>query len=335
MTPRLLLVLGFALLAACGLSTVATGDDLTLDGGASSPSGPGADSAVDAGAPVACDGGMACGETCTDITSDPANCGGCGKPCATGEACNGGTCALLCLAPTLDCGGTTCTDVTTDHQNCGMCNHACAAEDVCSNGACGKSCMPPQTQCPDPPPAPAAYCADTTTDANNCGMCGRKCPAGQTCAGSMCTNLCANGVTVGDVFAPNMVGCAGHVDWSDRASLCGPGRMPCSAAQWVARRGTTPPSFHYWTNEQLGSQSNGNDCAAITGKTCTTTYYYGFFQSKTVDTPMRVCKDGDKDRFGNTCYGNYNCGLDMNAPNQYFGGCQQDQTAGTLCCSMP
>src|SRR5205823_5775121 len=50
--------------------------------------------------------GTSCGGTCVDPNLDPANCGGCGIACGTGEACVGGTCvppvvASACLPTAL------------------------------------------------------------------------------------------------------------------------------------------------------------------------------------------------------------------------------------------
>jgi glucosylceramidase len=49
--------------------------------------------------PVCLPGQMACGQQCVDVLSDVTNCGGCGIPCATGQACQAGACQ--CLSGTL------------------------------------------------------------------------------------------------------------------------------------------------------------------------------------------------------------------------------------------
>ncbi len=40
-----------------------------------------------------------CGLECKDVLSDPANCGGCGIPCSTGEVCQAGVCACESCVP--------------------------------------------------------------------------------------------------------------------------------------------------------------------------------------------------------------------------------------------
>ena len=47
-------------------------------------------------------------------------------------------------------------------------------------------------------------------------------------------------------------------------------------------------------------------------------------------SPMRVCV-GHSDPLGNLCNWTQ-CGLDTATPQEYFGGCQNNPTAGALCC---
>jgi alpha-tubulin suppressor-like RCC1 family protein len=132
---------------------------------------------------------------------------------------------------------------------------------------------------------------------------------------------CADG-TIEQVFSNLAVGCAGAVLDVSRASLCAAGSRPCSAAEWMAVRGGAVPTHNYWTDDQLvygGAGSNLCMVSTTTGIACTT------------GQPMRVCTAGGSDPEGNIC--NWaNCGYGSTAPNQYFGGCNGDTTAGTLCC---
>jgi len=51
-----------------------------------------------------------CGQQCLDLTTDPANCGGCGIPCATGQSCQAGVCQ--CPTGLFDCNGSCVADAT-------------------------------------------------------------------------------------------------------------------------------------------------------------------------------------------------------------------------------
>jgi hypothetical protein len=104
------------------------------------------------GGAINCAGGdMACYPAagppyCANIGFDPANCGGCFKPCPGGWACQGGTCSpppdggtdasMSCQVGFTLCDGTYCTDTTTDKANCGGCHFQCSAVQQCFQGQC-------------------------------------------------------------------------------------------------------------------------------------------------------------------------------------------------------
>jgi hypothetical protein len=77
-------------------------------------------------------------------TSDPANCGGCGRACAFANAaatCRAGSCALgTCNAGFGDCDTNATNGCETDTRasvtHCGACGNACGAQQVCRAGAC-------------------------------------------------------------------------------------------------------------------------------------------------------------------------------------------------------
>ena len=92
---------------------------------------------------VCCGGGccapphQCCGTSCTDIKTDPVNCGFCGNVCGRDQICANGQC--VCppgLAPCL--GG--CVDLRADSFNCGTCGNACGPGQTCVNGQCCKPC---------------------------------------------------------------------------------------------------------------------------------------------------------------------------------------------------
>ena len=310
---------------ACGFHAAGTAD-ATVDASVTADRGA-LDGAVDAGGsspgldmPATCPADHAvCNGNCVDTKSDPSNCSQCGKSCAFNEGCKDGGCFLLCAAGTTACGGT-CVDLTSDLANCGACGAPCAALLVCSAGACESTCAMPLTRCPT---ATAAICADLATDPKNCGACGTVCGATERCTAGKCTSYCATGVVVGDAFAPKMVGCVGKVTFANRATLCAPGVPPCKVADYRARRGASVPHYNYWTDDVLYGAGDTSTCA-VSPKSSST---YGSCSST---TPMRVCA-AHTDAVGNQCNG-INCGYEAYSPNEYFGGCSGDTTAGALCC---
>ena len=171
--------------------------------------GPGMPCAAGGGNPgVCCDQGMG-GTTCADVASDPANCGGCGIACPSGQSCTQGVCSgslAPCLAGRIDaycdldagtsllcCPGGGCTDVETDSQNCGYCGQPCQSGLTCAAGQClalscgaataGQSCVGPDGGtglcC-------GTACEAVASDPANCGGCGTTCATGESCVGGHC-----------------------------------------------------------------------------------------------------------------------------------------------------
>jgi alpha-tubulin suppressor-like RCC1 family protein len=131
--------------------------------------------------------------------------------------------------------------------------------------------------------------------------------------------------SVDQVFDGNLVGCAGAVAFADRASLCGPGYQPATATQWVAHRRSVSPTHDYWTDDPLRYNGTGPSAcfvSTVLGVACDPA------------TPMRVCTSTGMDPEGNHCDWT-NCGLDVVTPDQFFGGCRGDLSAGTLCMPIP
>jgi hypothetical protein len=119
-----------------------------------------------------------------------------------------------------------------------------------------------------------------------------------------------------------MVGCDGVTTFPNRAVLCSAGWTVCTADQWIAERnGAEAPTHNYWTNDNLrygGTSSNACWASVINGTACP--------QGR----PMHVC-GAAFDVLGNSC-GWTGCGYETVSPNQHFGGCAEDATAGALCC---
>ncbi len=125
-------------------------------------------------------GEIACPSGCTDVTTDPGNCGACGNRCAAGGHCVTGICVTpTCAVGQFACPGG-CTNVTSDPNNCGQCGNTCAAGGTCVTGICvTPTCAVGQIECP-------GGCTDVTSDPHNCGMCGNACAAGSGCVTGIC-----------------------------------------------------------------------------------------------------------------------------------------------------
>ena len=119
--------------------------------------GGGCIAALDCGAaPVACPiGQTSCdGVNCTDLTSDPGNCGACGTACSGDQSCSGGGCVSADAQLCSDTGGAygshcgcaygTCSSPT---ANGGICPDICVPACTCPDGALwddqyGQGCIP-------------------------------------------------------------------------------------------------------------------------------------------------------------------------------------------------
>ena len=214
--------------------------------------------------------------------------------------------------------GNVCVDLVDDPKHCGKCNVSCGVGAHCDGALC----------CPNTYSNCNGTCVNFKSDPKNCGTCGTACKAGETCSSGTCkgsgTSACADS-SEEQTFTKGLVGCAGTVEFDKRATLCGTGHRVCKASEWVDRRGGKSPAYNYWTDDNL--RYNG--------------YFTGYcYVSETKGgncgggaTPMRVCvsSNGGQDKLGNKCNWR-NCGYKSTKPNQYFGGCQGNKTAGAICC---
>ena len=187
---------------------------------------------------------------CVDAQTDPANCGGCGILCASGQGCQGGVCTCNGTICTGCCDGNACQAGTSNQQcgvNGGVCQ-VCTGGRSCQNGVC--ACPAGQTFC-------SGACVDTKTDAGHCGACGTACPNGQSCQGGVCT--CPAG----------QAKCAGEcVDTQTDVANCGTcgnacgGGNDCNTA--VCDQGTcaTTPNTGAACNGGLGTCDAAGHCIA-------------------------------------------------------------------------
>jgi hypothetical protein len=127
-----------------------------------------------------------CNGQCVDITSDAANCGGCGNACSGTFLCVAGSNGPVCqCGKSADCGafGPVCNK--SNHCVCGVgsdCDFLYS--DACSSGAGGASCT-----CAGGPacdPATSDHCDSAQGSAPcRCGN-GPACTSPQTCTGGVC-----------------------------------------------------------------------------------------------------------------------------------------------------
>jgi hypothetical protein len=117
---------------------------------------------------TACDGTA----DCIDLRVTPTHCGACGKSCAAGEVCSGGTCARECVSPYVLCGDR-CVDVASDPKNCGACGATCA-NGICAAGKCQTGACPANRGDCD---GFAENACETALDTSlsHCGACGVSC----------------------------------------------------------------------------------------------------------------------------------------------------------------
>jgi len=78
----------------------------------------------------------ACGAGCSDIMTDPGNCGDCGVSCNPGLTCQMGRCTMKCFIGEVSCFDG-CHDLSYDSQNCGTCGNSCPVGLACNKSVCG------------------------------------------------------------------------------------------------------------------------------------------------------------------------------------------------------
>lgn len=209
--------------------TSTTGDGSTTDGTSSdSTSTLDGDAATDITSDAPCEGGKTrCGDVCVDTSTDPRNCGSCGKACGDlGVSCVGGSCK--CTGEV--CGGV-CVNTKTDAKNCGGCGKAVCHGEVCIDGK--PACGPGFKACGGAGPG-CLGCREITTDHDNCGDCYIGCGLG-VCAKGVCGSTCPPGLTACSAF-PIGSSCADLTrdisHCGDCATRCAPGEF-CVASKCV------------------------------------------------------------------------------------------------------
>lgn len=327
------------LIPVCGNGSVEEGEGCD-DGNVGGSDGCNSDCEVEpdwtcGGSPSICSRDTECGdavieepETCDDGNTTPGD--GCDAGCQEepGFACEGtpSTCSTTC-GDGIAAGDEPCDGGESGSETC---NNDCTPS-VCGDGKVNLGAL---EQC-DTGGKPTEFC-DVDCTGVLCGDGLANAAAGETCddgnqvSGDGCDRNClveggpegcADG-TVEEEFSSNMVGCGGTVTFPGRATLCAAGYRVCSSASYLRYVGSATPQYHYWTNDRLNFGGTQFACFATmppSGSTCSSP-----------DTPMRVCAKAS-DPLGNTCNW-FGCGWDSETPNRFFGGCNNNLTAGALCC---
>jgi hypothetical protein len=135
--------------------------------------------------------------TCSDLHTDPFNCGACENVCPAGLSCfpvsdGGATCGCVAQGQILK--NDECFAYAVDPMNCGRLGNVCGTNQVCVDGGC--VCPVADyldggffTECPPNPDAGSdagASCVYLPTDPNNCGACGQMC--GGVCLEGTCVD---------------------------------------------------------------------------------------------------------------------------------------------------
>lgn len=149
---------------------------------------------------------------CTDLTSDPSNCGACGNQCPAGQPCQHGICGG-CPAGTTFCPDSPtgpCVNTQTDSYNCGSCGNQCPQQPCidgkcgCPGGkVCGNVCCGVCQTCDRT--TSAVYCRDCDSGPPNCEIC----TGGDCVGGPSCYNTCCGKCQLCDGYSQTCQTCSG------------------------------------------------------------------------------------------------------------------------------
>jgi hypothetical protein len=159
--------------------------------------------------------------TCSDLKTDPFNCGFCENVCGQGLSCktipdDGGS-ACLCTIPGGLFQNGICYNLAGDPNNCGQIGLSCAPTQVCFNGACGCAGIDAGlvTECIEDG---GPVCTNLSSDPHRCGSCTNDCGDLAVCSSGMCVD---GGIEDGGASDAGDAGDAGMSDAGDAGTFDG------------------------------------------------------------------------------------------------------------------
>lgn len=145
---------------------------------------------------------------CGDLSSDPENCGVCGRRCPRGICVAGDCCIADRPASCETTSGPVCADLDTDPEHCGACGRRCGSGVCVSGGCCATGERPSACVGSDG----SAICVDLETSPEHCGACGNRCETGLCAHGQCCTGA-VGGICIPSAFEMWMTPAPEEVRW--------------------------------------------------------------------------------------------------------------------------
>lgn len=221
-----------------------------------------------------------CAGQCTDVSSDPANCGACGTVCSASQVCSQGVCGSSCAAGLTKCGAA-CVDITGSQANCGSCGHACPSDQTCWQSEC--ICPMGQDACGD-----GGACIDVQQNPSHCGKCNEVCAEGATCSAGQCAcpglEIACDGACVDASSDESNCGECGETCGPGTSCLSGacldPSTLSCSGSQqgYSCTKGASVVLGPYWVNNNWWGADGASGQTCIWGN-CATGDLAGWGQS--------------------------------------------------------